>query len=440
MRIISHYVGNLMDEKIFWNKPIETASVKSLKKLQLKLLRHQIERVYRDSKFYKARFGASGICPSQIESLEDIEKLPFTTREDLENNFKGILSVPLSQLATVRLTSGTTGKPLTIAHTRADIENIAEASARKLSYHGVTDKDSIQVAATYGLWQGAWSVHWGAERIGACVIPVGSGDTERQIRIIKQFRPTVLYGVTNYHFRIAEVARQLGENLSRYSLKIGICVAERPSEAQIAKLKEAFGYNLVAIDYGATEFPGFSVNCSTDVASHHVWSDFYLVEIVDPESHEVLGEGERGELAITSLQREAFPLIRYLSRDITVLKGFEKCECGLTHPKVSADIDREDSMMKLRGVPVFPSQIESILEQLKASAGRIQVVVDKRTPRQVATLNIETNGSLPESEQERLRTILRDQIKNRIGVTFDNVVFVPFGSYGDKIKKSIVIK
>jgi len=429
-----------MDEKIFWNKPIETAAVKSLKKLQLKLLRHQIERVNRNSKFYKARFRASGTSPSQIKSLEDIEKLPFTTREDLENNFKGMLSVPLSQLATVRLTSGTTGKPLAIAHTRADIENIAEASARKLSYHGVTDKDSIQVAATYGLWQGAWSVHWGAERIGACVIPVGSGDTERQIRIIKQFRPTVLYGVTNYHFRIAEVARQLGENLSRYSLKIGICVAERPSEAQIAKLKEAFGYNLVAIDYGATEFPGFSVNCSTDVASHHVWSDFYLVEIVDPESHEVLGEGERGELAITSLQREAFPLIRYLSKDITVLKGFEKCECGLTHPKVGADIDREDSMIKLRGVPVFPSQIESILEQLKASAGRIQVVVDKRTPRQVATLNIETNGSLPESEQERLRTILRDQIKNRIGVTFDNVVFVPFGSYGDKIKKSIVIK
>ena len=397
-----------MDEKIFWNKPIETAAVKSLKKLQLKLLRHQIERVYRNSKFYKARFRASGTSPSQIKSLEDIEKLPFTTREDLENNFKGILSVPLSQLATVRLTSGTTGKPLTIAHSRADIENIAEASARKLSYHGVTDKDSIQVTATYGLWQGAWSVHWGAERIGACVIPVGSGDTERQIRIIKQFRPTVLYGVTNYHFRIAEVARQLGENLSRYSLKIGICVAERPSEAQIAKLKEAFGYDLVAIDYGATEFPGFSVNCSMDVASHHVWSDFYLVEIVDPESHEVLGEGERGELAITSLQREAFPLIRYLSKDITVLKGFEKCECGLTHPKVSADIDREDSMIKLRGVPVFPSQIESILEQLKAPAGRIQVVVDKRTPRQEATLNIETNGSLPEGEQERMQTILRD--------------------------------
>jgi phenylacetate-CoA ligase len=429
-----------MDKKIFWNEPIQTAAVRNLKKLQLKLLKQQIERVSRNSKFYHARFKASNIKPSQIRSLKDIEKIPFVTREDLENNFKGILSVPFSQIATIRMTSGTTGKPLTIAHSCKDIENVAEASARKLSYHGVTNKDSIQVTATYGLWQGAWSVHWGAEKIGACVIPVGSGDTERQIRIIKQFRTTVLYCVTNYHFRIAEVARQLGEDLSRYSLKTGICVAERPSGAQISKLKEAFGYDLVAIDYGATEFPGFSVNCSTDVASHHVWSDFYVVEIVDPKSHEVLGEGERGELAITSLQREAFPLIRYLSKDITVLKGFEKCECGLTHPKIGGDIDREDSMIKLRGVPVFPSQIESILEQLKAPAGRIQVIVDKRTPREEATLNIETNGSLPESEQKRMQTILRDQIKNRIGVTIDNVVFVPFGSYGDKLKKSVVIK
>jgi phenylacetate-CoA ligase len=164
------------------------------------------------------------------------------------------------------------------------------------------------------------------------------------------------------------------------------------------------------------------------------------VEVVDPNSHEVCGEGERGELAITSLQREAFPLIRYLSRDVTVLKGFEKCECGLTHPKISADIDREDFMVKLRGTPVFPSQIESILEQLKAPAGRIQVVVDKRTPRQEATLNIETNESLPKAEQEKMKNSVRDQIKNRVGVTIDNIVFLPFGSFGDKIEKSVVIK
>jgi len=426
--------------KIFWNRQIETASVNELKKLQLKLLRSQVERAYRDSRFYNRMFKANKINPSKIRNLEDIEKFPFTTREDLENNFKEILSVPSSEVSTVRLTSGTTGKPLVIAHSRRDVENVAEASARKLSYHGVTDKDVVQVTATYGLWQGAWSVHWGAEKIGACVIPVGSGDTERQIRIIKQFGTTVLYGVTNYHFRIAEVAKRLGEDLAQYSLRVGMCVAEKPSEAQISKLKEEFGYRLVAIDYGATEFPGFSVNCSADVASHHVWSDFYLVEAVDPKSHEVLGEGERGELAITSLQREALPLVRYLSKDITFLKGFEKCECGLTHLKIGADIDREDFMVKLRGTPVFPSQIESLLGQVQASAGRVQIIVDKRTPKQEATLRIETRESLSKAEQESLKMTLRDQIKNRIGVTIDNIDFVPLGAFGEKVERSVVIE
>lgn len=429
-----------MVEKIFWNKPVETLSVKDLKRLQLKLLRNKIERVYRKSRFYHTRFKASRMNPSQIRSLEDIEKVPFTTREDLENNFREILSIPFSQVATVRLTSGTTGKPLTIAHSQKDVDNIAEASARKLSYHGVTGKDVVQVTSTYGLWQGAWSVHWGAEKIGSCVIPVGSGDTERQIRIIRQFGTTVLYGVTNYHFRIAEVAKKLGENLAKYSLRVGICVAERPSKAQISRLKEEFGYNSVAIDYGATEFPGFSVNCSADVASHHVWSDFYLVEVVDPKSHDVLGEGERGELAITSLQREAFPLIRYLSRDISVLKDFEKCECGLTHLKIGADIDREDFMIKFRGTPIFPSQIESILEQVQASAGRVQIIVDKRTPKQEAILKIEMSESLSKTEQESMKITLRDQIKNRIGVTINSIVFVPFGTFGDKVEKSLVIE
>jgi len=427
-----------MPKKIFWNRRMETAPVKELKKLQLKLLRSQIERAYRNSRFYNSRFKESKINSSDIKKLGDIEKFPFTTREDLENNFEGIISVPSWQVATVRLTSGTTGKPLTIAHTQKDIANIAEASARKLSYHGVTNRDVIQVTATYGLWQGAWSVHWGAEKIGACVIPVGSGDTERQIRIIRQLGTTVLYGATNYHFRIAEVAKKLGENLSRYSLRVGICVAEKPSKTQISNLKEAFGYNLVAIDYGATEFPGFSVNCSADVASHHVWSDFYLVEVVDPKSHEVLEDGERGELAITSLQREAFPLIRYLSKDITVLKGLENCECGLTHPKIGADIDREDFMVKLRGTPVFPSQIESILEQ-QALTGRVQLIVDKRTPKQEATLKIETSESLSKAQKESIKTTLRDQIKNRIGVTIDDIAFVPFGTFGDKFEKSVVI-
>jgi len=428
------------ERSIFWNKTIETLPVKDLKKLQLRLLRKTVERVYGNSTFYHRRLKASKTAPHQIRSLKDIERVPFTTREDLENNYEKILSVPRSQIATVRLTSGTTGKPLTVAHTQKDVDNVAEASARKLSYHGVTRKDVVQVTAPYGLWQGAWSVHWGAERIGAGVIPAGSGDSERQISLIKRFGSTVLYGVTNYHFRIAEVAKELGENLAKYSLRTGICVSENPSKSQITRLREELGYDLVAVDYGATEFPGFSVNCRAGSASHHVWSDFYLVEVVDPKSHEVLEEGERGELAITSLQREAYPLIRYLSRDITILNAFEKCECGLTHPKVGAEIDREDFMTKLRGASLFPSQVELILQKAHAPPGRVQIIVDKRTPSQEATLRIETREHLSDADQKSMKATLRDHIKNRIGVSIDNIEFVPFGTFPDKVKKTIVIE
>jgi phenylacetate-CoA ligase len=429
-----------MVQEIFWNKRIETLPVKDLKKLQLNLLRNTVERVYRNSKFYHRKLRANEVGAPRISSLNDLERLPFTTREDLENNFGEVLSVPFSQVATVRLTSGTTGRPLVIAHTQNDVESITEASARKLSYHGVGKGDVVQVTSTYGLWQGAWSVHWGAERIGACVVPVGSGDTERQIRIIRQLGTTVLYGLTNYHFRIAEIAKEIGQNLATSSLRAGICVGEKASKDQVSKLKEELGYDLVALDYGATEFPGFSVNCDRDVGSYHVWSDFYLLEVVDPKSHEVLGEGERGELAITSLQREAIPLIRYLSRDITVLNPFEKCECGLTHQKIAADIDREDFMVKFRGTPLFPSQVEHILEEVRGSGGRVQIIVDKRTPREEATLKIETVESLSNRDQESIRTTLKNQIKNRIGVTIDNVLFVPFGTFGDKLQKTVVIK
>jgi phenylacetate-CoA ligase len=407
--------------------------------LQLRLLKSQIRFASENSEFYNRKLKENKTNKLQIKSLKDIQKFPFTTREEIERNFRNILSVPHSEVATIRMTSGTTGLPLAIAHTRKDIDNIAEASARKLTYHGVTKKDVIQITAAYGLWQGAWSVQWGAEKIGACILPVGAGDTERQIRIIKQFGTTVLYGVTNYHLRIAEVAKKLGESLRDYSLRIGICVAEKPSKNEIEVLKKEFGYKNVAIDYGATEFPGFSVHCEEDKQFHHVWADYYLIEVVDPKTHEPLEEGEKGELAITSLQREAFPLIRYLSRDITEYMGFENCECGMTHPKIGINIDREDFMTKIRGVPVFPSQIEFILSEISDLTGRCQIMVDKRTPRQEAVLKVETGKELAKDRLYSLKKEVVSEIKNRIGVTFNDVVFVSFGSFGAKYAKSSVI-
>lgn len=424
---------------LFWNKKLETAPIDELQRLQKKLLRRQVERAYENSRFYRTKFKAHGVHPSRIRDLKDLEKIPFTTREELEYNFDGILSVPMSEVATIRQTSGTTGDPLTIAHSRRDLNLVADAYARKLMYHGVTSKDVVQVTATYGLWQGAWSVHSGAERIGACVLSVSSGNTEKQIRLIKRFGTTVLYGVTNYHFRIGEVAKQLGVDLRDSCLRLGICVAEKPTKQQQERLIEDLGYESVMIDYGGTEFPGFSVHCRTNPEFHHVWSDYYLVETVDPETRESV-QGERGELVITSLQREAFPLIRYLSRDITELIGFEKCDCGLTHPKIGINIDRSDFMIKIKGTPVFPSAFELALEKFAELSGRSQIIVNKRAPKQETILKAEMMGKLSEMSQDLLKNQIRREIKSNIGITLDEIRFVASGVFKDKMKKLMVIE
>jgi phenylacetate-CoA ligase len=422
----------------FWNRKVQAASVTDLRALQLRLLKRQVHFAFENSRFYHRKFKEAGVGVPRIRSLDDVQKLPFTSREELERNFWTVLSVPFSEVSTLRMSSGSTGLPLAVAHTQRDVENYAEASARKLTYHGVTGKDVVQVTSAYGLWQGAWSVHWGAEKVGACVIPVGAGDSERQIRVIKQFRSTVLYGVTNYHLRIAEVARALGEVLSDYSLWLGVCVAEKPSGQQVDVLKREFGYEKVALDYGATEFPGFSVNCEQG-DFHHVWADYYLIEAVDPESHEPCEDGEKGELAITSLQREAFPLIRYLSRDVTEFLGFEKCSCGMAHPRVGVEIDREDFMTKIRGVPVFPGQVELMLGRFSELTGKCQLVVDKRTPQHEASLKVEMQGVLSQVERRTIARAIVEEVKNRVGVTFNDVVFVPAGTFAAKYKKALVV-
>jgi phenylacetate-CoA ligase len=417
---------------------VQGISQEDLKKLQLELLKKQVNRVYEKSRFYREKFEKVGLKPSDIKSLKDITKIPPTSREELEQNYFNILTVPHSEIATIRLSSGTTGHPLRIAHTQRDIEMIAEASARRLTYHGATKNDVVQITSAYGLWQGAWSMHWGAEKIGACVIPVGPADSERQILLIKQFGTTILYAATNYHFRLVEVAKVLGDDLSKYNLTTAFCVAEKPTRAQIAFLKKECGYKKVISDYGATEFPGFSVNCAKDEDTHHVWADFYLVEVVDPETHEPLDEGEKGELVITSLQREAIPLVRYLSRDITEYIGFEKCACGLSHPKISAEIDREDSMTKIRGVTIFPSHIEFLLSNFAGLTGKCQILVDKRTPRHETTLRVETKSTLPVGAEEPLKSNIIAEVKNRVGITFNEVVFIPSGQLENKYKKVVV--
>ena len=410
--------------------------------LQLELLKRQIQRVFLKSKFYRDKFSQTMVAPDDIESIEDIRKLPFTTREELQNNFDHILSVSPDEIKMFIQTSGTTsGSPLTLAHTRNDINMIAESKKRELSLYGVTRQDVAQVTLPYGLWQGAWSTHWGLEEIGSFIIAIGPGDTERQLNLMRKFGTTVLFATPNYHLRIAEILKKTHVDKNDLSLRVGVCVAGKLSNQQIELLKHEMGYESVYIDYGATEFPGFCTQCPAHSESHHIWSDNYFVEIVDPDTHQPLPEGTRGELVITSLRKEATPLIRYLSRDISALYHSNvECECGLTHPKIDADICREDFMVKIRGATLFPGQIERLVEEILGVTRNVQIVVDKRQPSEILMLNIETNNCLSEATTEDIKGKILKYTKTFTGISVNKINFVPVGTFGDKYQKSVVIK
>lgn len=417
-----------------------TPSDNSYKNVQLDLLQKQIRRVYQNSNFYRDMFVKAGVTPDDIKSIEDISKLPFLTREEIQSNFDTFLSVPYDQILAIIQTSGTTqGSPLTMAHTKNDIAMVADAKRKELNLYGVTDKDVAQVTLPYGLWQGAWSTHWGLNEIGACIMATGSGETERQIDLMKRFGTTVVFATPNYHLRLAEVFKQ--SNVKDLSLRTAVCVAGRLSRQQIELLKEEMGYENVFIDYGATEFPGFCTQCPVDQETHHVWSDNYLVEVVDPETLQPLPEGSRGELVLTSLRKEATPLIRYLTRDITTLHPNDgKCACGLTHVKIDANICRKDFMVKVRGVPFFPGQIERFVENIPGLTGNVQIVVDKRHPSEEVTLNIERNDHLRDEMSDIVKTKIIKYMKSFVGIKVNNLIFVDNFTFGDKFKKSIVIE
>ncbi|MFO0795390.1 MAG: AMP-binding protein [Candidatus Brocadiaceae bacterium] len=410
--------------------------------LQFELLKKQIQRVFHKSKFYRDKFSRTMVTPDDIKSIEDIHKLPFTTREELQNNFDHILSVSSDEIKMFIQTSGTTsGSPLTLAHTKNDINMIAESKKRELSLYGVTRQDVAQVTLPYGLWQGAWSTHWGLEEIGSCIIAIGPGDTERQLNLMRKFGTTVLFATPNYHLRIAEILKKTQVNKNDLSLRVGVSVAGKLSNQQIDMLKQEMGYESVYIDYGATEFPGFCTQCPANAESHHIWSDNYFVEIVDPETHQPLPEGTRGELVITSLRKEATPLIRYLSRDISTLYHSNvECECGLTHPKIDADICREDFMVKIRGATLFPGQIERLVEEIFGVTSNVQIVVDRRQPSEILTLNIEANNCLSEATTEDIKGKILRYTKTFTGISVNKINFVPVGTFGNKYQKSVVIK
>lgn len=362
---------------MFWQKDIETISRKALEELQLKRLKQTVRQACKNIPFYKEYFSKLNIKPNDIASLKDIRKLPFTTREDLRENYPfGMLAVSKEQVVRLHTSSGTTGKPKAIFFSKKDVDRAAELIARCLIMTGIKKDDVLQNMMTYGLFTGALVMHYGAEKVGVLVIPAGPGNTKRQIALMQDFKTTTLHLTPSYALYLASVMGNEGLVPKRdLSLRRAYMGSEPYSEETRNKIEKFFGID-VYNSYGLSEMngPGVAFECA-EKNGMHLWEDNFIMEIIDPDTGEKVPEGEKGELVLTTLCREAMPILRYRTRDIVmIIPG--KCKCGRTHRRISRIIGRSDDMIIIRGVNIFPQQIERVLMGIKAVAQNYQIVLE----------------------------------------------------------------
>ena len=359
---------------------IETLKADAIRELQEERFVKMVKYAYERIPMYRKRFQENNITPDDIKSLEDVPKVPFTYKNDLRDHYPyGILAVPVSEIVRFHSSSGTTGTPTVVSYTRKDMETWIDLMARCLASAGVTGEDIVQNTYGYGLFTGGLGYHYGAERLGCAVVPVGSGNTKRQLEIMKDFKTTVLCCTPSYATYLAEAAREAGiDPLQDLSLKIAMFGAEPWSEEQRKHIEK--NLNLKAMDcYGMSELygPGVAVECEHQNGLH-VWADEFYVETIDPETGDVLEPGEKGEMVITMLSREAMPLLRYRTRDICMIT-WDECQCGRSHPRIMSMSGRSDDMLIVGGVNVFPSQIESALFDIPGMAPHYQIIIDRDT-------------------------------------------------------------
>jgi phenylacetate-CoA ligase len=363
---------------MIWNEEREKMDRHKLRELQFELLRAQLERAYELVPFYRQAMRQRGLRPADIRSLEDLPLLPFTRKADFADNYPfGLLAVPKRELVRIHASSGTTGKPIVVAYTRRDLDSWREVCVRQLVAAGVTADDTMQIAMGYGLFTGALGWHGAAELLGATVVPISAGNTRRQIMLIQDLETTVLCATPSYAIHIAEEAERMGVDLRESSLRIGIHGAEPWSEGMRREIEERCG--LKAYDtYGLSEIvgPGVSAECELQNGLH-VNEDHFLVEIVDPNTGEPLPPGAQGELVITTLTKEALPVIRYRTGDISSLSD-APCPCGRTLARMARVRGRTDDMLIIRGVNVFPSQVEAALLQVQGIWPQYQIIVDRQ--------------------------------------------------------------
>jgi len=390
-----------------------------LQELQLKRLKQQVDRVNRNVPFYQRAFRRQGVTPDDIETLNDLTRLPFTSKSDFRDNYPyGLLAVPMEQVVRIHASSGTTGKQIVAAYTRRDIETWSDIIAQGLAMSGVTKGDVVQNAQGYGLFTGGLGFHYGAERLGAAVIPTATGNTKRQLTLLQDLGTTVLMCTPSYALILIEAAREMGLDFGKTSLRLVLSGAEPWSEQMRQDIQEGIG--VPALDnYGLTEVmgPGVSFECPFQCGLH-IAEEHFLAEIIDPQTGEQLAYGRQGELVLTTLTKEAYPVIRFRTRDITSLNP-EPCKCGQTHVRMARITGRSDDMLIIKGVNVFPSQIESVLLEIDGVLPQYRIVVDRQHAFSYRDIEIwvEVDRRIFSDEMEKM-----EGLANRIRTSMESVL------------------
>ena len=404
---------------MFYQQEIECMPREELEKLQSERLVAQVKRMYEKVPLFRERMDEKGLKPSDIHGIEDLHKLPFSYKKDLRDCYPyGLFAVPMTDIVRVHASSGTTGKQIVVGYTRKDLEMWSDCVARMMTAIGAGKDDFIQVSYGYGLFTGGLGAHSGAERIGATVIPTSAGNTQRQIQTMCDFGSTVLCCTPSYAMYLAESIAEMGVK-DQLKLKAGIFGAEPWSEEMRKSIEQGLGIKAYDI-YGLSEImgPGVSYECEMQ-AGMHVCEDMFIPEIIDPDTGEVLPKGSKGELVFTTLTKEGFPLIRYRTRDICQL-NYEKCACGRTHVRMCKPQGRSDDMMIIRGVNVFPSQIEEVL--MKVTGGTMpnyQIIVDRVNNNDTLDVNVEMTEDLFSDDVkniEKLEKKITEEIRNVLGI------------------------
>lgn len=413
---------------MIWNSKIECMSREEMRALQGEKLKKIVAHAYQNSPFYKARFDEHGVKPEDIQTIDDIVKLPFTTKQDLRDNYPfNMMAVPMSDIVRLHASSGTTGKPIVVGYTETDIENWTEGIARCFSAYGLDKNDMIQVSYGYGLFTGGLGAHYGVQKIGATVIPTGSGNTEKQLQLMQDFGSTAIACTPSYALYMTEEIRKRNIDMNNIKLKVGIFGAEPWTDNMRKELEEKLQIKAYDI-YGLTEIsgPGVGGECECQCGTH-LWEDLFYPEIVDPETLQPVAPGEKGELVFTTLDKWGMPMIRYRTRDLTCL-NYEKCACGRTAVRMSKIMGRSDDMMIIRGVNVFPSQVESILLEFPEYEPYFFIEVDRVNNTDTFVIQVEVK---PEyytdqiNQLVKLRQRLASRIQSVIGIQPDIKIVEP---------------